>query len=249
MAKQGAKSKQPTVATADIACGDKPPGRSSSKRSRSLGAAALLLLIAVTIFAGHYVGLDEANWIRQIEDEIRSWGPFGVVASIGIMVVHSLVPFPAEFLAIANGMLFGLFWGVVITWTGAMLGAFVAFGLARLLGRPFVERAVRKNDWQRIDRWAEDQGWQVLLISRFIPVIAFNLINYTAGLTKVSWFTFAWTTGVGILPVTILMVLIGHNVDLMTWQAWLLLIACGLVMWLAIRFGLSIYRRSRSNDP
>jgi uncharacterized membrane protein YdjX (TVP38/TMEM64 family) len=143
-------------------------------------------------------------------------------------------------------MLFGAVSGILITWTGAMLGAFAAFGLARLLGRPFVERMVRKNDWQRIDGWIADQGWQVLLISRFIPVIAFNLINYAAGLTQVSWFTFAWTTGVGILPATILMVLVGHNAELMTWEAWLLLIACGIVLWLVVRRRLSSSTRSIS---
>ena len=27
--------------------------------------------------------------------------------------------------------------------------------------------------------------WQVVLVARFIPVIAFNLINYAAGLTRI----------------------------------------------------------------
>jgi membrane protein DedA with SNARE-associated domain len=37
------------------------------------------------------------------------------------------------------------------------------------------------------------------------------LINYGAGLTKISWWTFTWTTGVGILPITIIMVTMGNN--------------------------------------
>ena len=41
-----------------------------------------------------------------------------------LMVLHSFVPFPAEFVAMANGMLYGPIWGTVITWSGAMLGAF-----------------------------------------------------------------------------------------------------------------------------
>jgi uncharacterized membrane protein YdjX (TVP38/TMEM64 family) len=61
---------------------------------------------------------------------IRSWGAWGVVGSIGLMVAHSFVPFPAELLAIANGMVFGPIAGTVVTWVGAMLGAFAAFGAA-----------------------------------------------------------------------------------------------------------------------
>ena len=248
MTARNTDSERSIPGTAEVVSGDTPPRRSAFTRAAPLGAAALVLLVVVAVFAGRYFDLEEAIWIQYIEDEIQSWGSLGVVASIGIMVVHSFVPFPAEFIAIANGMLFGAVWGVLITWTGAMLGAFAAFGLARLLGRPFVERMVRKHDWQRIDGWTADQGWQVLLISRFVPVIAFSLINYAAGLTRVSWLTFAWTTGVGILPVTILMVLVGDNAELMTWEAWLLLVASGSVLWLVIRRGLSSFKRPVSTD-
>jgi uncharacterized membrane protein YdjX (TVP38/TMEM64 family) len=160
------------------------------------------------------------------------WGVFG---SIGLMVLHSFVPIPAELLACANGMIYGAIWGTVITWTGAMLGAVVAFGLARRLGRPFVERMVAKRDWVVLDDWAARNGWQVVLISRFIPVIAFNLINYAAGLTRLSWWQFIWTTGLGILPLTILMVVMGDNIESLGWESWLLLLIGGLFLWFVVR--------------
>ena len=117
-----------------------------------------------------------------------------------------------------------------------MLGAFAAFGLARLLGRPFVARVVRgKDNWRRIDQWTADQGWQALLISRFIPVIAFNLVNYAAGLTAVSWLTFAWTTALGILPAVVLMVLAGAHIEVMGWQFWLLVAGAVLLLCLVLR--------------
>jgi uncharacterized membrane protein YdjX (TVP38/TMEM64 family) len=117
---------------------------------------------------------------------IRGWGAWGVAGSLGLMVLHSFVPFPAECLALANGMVFGLFWGTLITWTGAMLGAWLAFGVARVLGRPFVSRVVPARHWERIDAWSGDHGWSALLAARLVPVIAFNLINYAAGLVRVS---------------------------------------------------------------
>ena len=99
-------------------------------------------------------------------------------------------------------MLYGSFWGTVITWTGAMLGAYVAFGLSRLLGRPFVEVMVPDKHLSRLDEWTAHQGGGMLFLSRFLPVISFNFINYAAGLTNISWFTFTWATGEGILPWT-----------------------------------------------
>jgi uncharacterized membrane protein YdjX (TVP38/TMEM64 family) len=69
------------------------------------------------------------------------------------------------------------------------------------------------------------------------PDAAFAQLNLTdhAGLSRVSWVTFIWTTGVGILPVTILMVLVGDNVESMRWEVWLLLAARGAVFWLVAR--------------
>jgi uncharacterized membrane protein YdjX (TVP38/TMEM64 family) len=155
---------------------------------------------------------------------IRSLGAWGSVASIGLMIMHSFVPFPAEFLTIANGMVFGPFWGVVITWSGAMLGAYASFGLTRLYGRPFVAKKVNSSKLKKLDHWVQQQGTMSLLLSRFIPLISFNLINYGAGLTKISWWTFTWTTGIGILPITIIMVTMGNNFNMFPWWVWLILL-------------------------
>ncbi len=171
---------------------------------------------------------------HAIEQTIQSWGAWGVLASIVLMILHSFVPFPAEVVAIANGMVYGPVWGTVITWTGAMLGAFLAFGLARTLGRPFVELMVRRSNRHVLDEWAAMRGGQLVLISRLIPVISFNLINYAAGLTRMSWWTFAWATGIGIVPLTTLMVVMGDRIESLTWQIWLLLLAGGLILWFLI---------------
>ncbi len=173
--------------------------------------------------------------VQAIEETIRSWGAWGVLASIVLMIVHSFVPYPAEVIAIANGMVYGPIWGIVITWTGAMLGAFLAFGLARVLGRPFVEMLVTRNDWHTLDEWAATRGGRLVFIGRLIPVISFNLINYAAGLARISLPTFAWATGLGILPLTTLMVVMGHHIESLTWEIWLLLVAGGPILWFLFR--------------
>lgn len=135
-----------------------------------------------------------------------------MAGSIGLMVLHSFVPFPAEVLAIANAMVYRPLWGGVITWIGAMLGGYLAFGIARTFGRPLVQRIVPAKHWSSLDSWSYRQGGVALLLSRLMPVIAFNLINYAAGLTKVSWWTFTWATGLGILPLTVLLSVAGGRV-------------------------------------
>lgn len=179
-----------------------------------------------------------------IIDFIRSLGAWGPVGSIGLMIMHSFIPFPAEFLTIANGMIFGSVMGIVYTWLGAMLGAYASFGLTRIFGRPFVARNLKPAQLEKLDKWILNQGTASLLLSRLIPFISFNLVNYGAGMTKISWWTFTWTTGVGILPMTIIMVTMMNNFRKFPWWSWIALLPAiiGLV------YGVQSLRNSKTGS-
>ncbi len=206
-----------------------------------IGFATGLVVIGLMLGIGAWLFMDTPlpGWLDGASPEsfkklVLSWGEWGVVASILLMVVHSFVPFPAEFVAIANGMCFGLIWGTVITWVGAMLGALMAFALSRRFGRPLVERLVAQKNWHGVDDWIARYGGSGVFLGRFIPVIAFNLINYAAGLTKISYWTFVWTTGLGIRPMTTLMVLLGSEMHELSIYICLMIAAGGLVVWLMV---------------
>jgi uncharacterized membrane protein YdjX (TVP38/TMEM64 family) len=176
--------------------------------------------------------------LASIQHDIQSSGAWGVAVSIALMVLHSFIPFPAEFVAIANGMIYGVVWGIVVTWFGAMIGAMLAFGLARWLGQPFISRLLKDEQRQVMKKWLAKKGAAALLVSRFIPVISFNLINYAAGLSQISWWTFIWSTGLGILPMTALMVSMGDRIRTLPWEVWGwgFLILAGILLWLLIAF-------------
>ncbi|MFQ5534253.1 MAG: TVP38/TMEM64 family protein [Sphingomonadales bacterium] len=209
---------------------------------------ALILAVAAVLAAGYalYVWLGQLQQsysTAEFQELILSWGTWGVLASIALMIVHCFVPFPAEFIAIANGMAYGPLWGTVITWTGAMVGAALAFWLTRLLGERFVRRVVAEKNWRRIDCWVEREGAGALFVSRFIPVISFNLINVAAGLTHLRWWTFLWATGLGILPMTTLMVVMGDQLMDEGGWIWLAFLVGASTLWLLFRL---LKRRSSS---
>jgi uncharacterized membrane protein YdjX (TVP38/TMEM64 family) len=149
---------------------------------------------------------------RRLERILPDTGIWLAAAVIGLMILHTLVPLPAELLALAAGMTLGPFWGSLTTWIGAMLGAFAGFFLARTFGRPFLNAVLQAKRTKHVERWLErlhQADVPLLLAVRLLPVISFNLINYTLGLTRISWWRFTWTTGVGIVPVTVFMVIFG----------------------------------------
>ena len=153
-------------------------------RPLSIGFAVVLLVAALLWF----VFLDDSSvrlrdqWSRmhdidELAQSIRSYGNWAVAASIGLMVVHSFLPFPAEVVALANGLIYGMLFGTLVTWIGAMLGAQAAFWAARTFGASFVERHVPAARRARFDRWTARNGAAALVTMRLIPIIAFNLVN------------------------------------------------------------------------
>jgi uncharacterized membrane protein YdjX (TVP38/TMEM64 family) len=200
---------------------------------RPLVAALLLGLLLLALgLAGWWLGRLPALGLGQSVDQtvalIRGWGAWGIAGSIGLMVAHSFLPFPAEILACANGMIWGPVWGALITWVGAMLGAAAAFGLVRWLGRPLLRRLLPEPQQQRLAAWSAARGGGALLIARLVPLIAFNLLNYAAALSAISWWTFLWATGLGILPLTVLLAVLGDRMLTLPPWAWVALGAAAL---------------------
>ena len=212
------------------------PAKSDSKRRGPRVAALLGLLALIGAFAWWLVappfGISLDMTAEATAQLIRSWGAWGVAISIALMVAHSFMPFPAEILACANGMIYGPVWGTVVTWIGAMLGASVAFGLVRLLGRPYVYRILGDGRQEKLALWSRDRGGAALLTARLIPLIAFNLINYAAALTEISWWTFLWATGIGILPLTALSAYLGDRMLKMPLWGWLVVGVVVLATWI-----------------
>ena len=54
-------------------------------------------------------------------------------------------PFPGELTGVAGGYVYGETMGFVLSMVGLTIGSWVAFELASILGRPFVERFVSQE--------------------------------------------------------------------------------------------------------
>ena len=194
-----------------------------------LGLLGLLLLIGLS------APLRELLWalvtdpstegVQRLLASTPVWLPLVI---IGLMILHTLVPVPAEFLAVAAGMTLGPLWGFVTIWIGAMLGAYLGFLLARAFGQPVLRLLVSPARLERSQRWLQRVDIPILLAVRLLPVLSFNLINFALGLTTISWWRFSWTTAVGIVPATILMVTFGAHLN--DWRVLVLMALAALLL-------------------
>ncbi len=143
---------------------------------------------------------------------VDRFGQWSFVLAPLLMIVVAILPIPAEFPAMLNGIIFGPLIGTTITWLGAIVGAWISFELARRFGRPLTERFVKSTLLERTDRAVDSAGWPGLLTLRLIPAVAFTALNWGAGLTTVPRWTFLWTTTLGILPGAIVFTVSGTGV-------------------------------------
>ena len=89
--------------------------------------------------------------IESIGYWVHGLGGWGYPLAVALMAGVAVLPIPAEIPAAMNGMLFGPVGGIIITWTGAVIGAQLSFELARAFGRPLVCRFVPDAVIDRID--------------------------------------------------------------------------------------------------
>jgi len=137
--------------------------------------------------------------IEQLLQQSGALAPLTYIAVMGAAVVVS--PLPSLPLDIAAGAYFGPVLGTVYSLLGGLLGAMTAFGIARLLGRPTVEKLLRGH--VNFCRKCSDRLLtQVVFVSRLLPFVSFDLVSYGAGLTAMSPLRFGGATLLGMIPLT-----------------------------------------------
>ena len=174
--------------------------RSGDTQKSLLRPAAFFLLVAVAIALVRVTGAAtflDPDHLRQI---VERQGYMGPLLFILLYTMTPVLMLPGLPMAIAAGVLFGPFWGVVYAITGATLGASASFLVARHAAREWVESRLTGEMWQKLDRQVGEQGWKIVAITRLIPLFPFNLLNYAFGLTKIPFLHYAVASFFCMLP-------------------------------------------------
>ena len=175
-------------------------------------AVLLVLLIALAALTWKL-----STWLtpQQLQQALQQTGGWAPVLYIGLFILLPTFFFPVAVLALAGGLLFGLWWGSVYTFIGAVLNCALMFLLARYVGRSQVQRLVEQKlspQWQRRLQMADGkEGFLLLVILRLIPAVPYNLINYTFGLTGISFSSYLLASAIGIIPGTFAFINIGDK--------------------------------------
>ncbi len=155
-----------------------------------------MLVFVVASVALHLGGW---NGPERLQALVQSAGWAGVAVFVVGYAFLVLVPTPASVLTILGGALFGVWWGALLAWAGALLGALGGFAIGRRLGRSSVDRLLHGR-LQQADQVLVEHGLVAVLAVRMLPLFPFTPLNYAAGLLGVRGRDYVIGTAAGIMP-------------------------------------------------
>lgn len=168
-------------------------------KRKTVMSIGLVLLITAALYFGYKLGLFHKSSIADMRKFISNFGPWAPVIYIIMFTLVPLTLFPDGVLAVAGGMVFGVWLGSLYTILGAICGGTLSFFIARYFGRGLVEKLI-KHKAQWFDDGVEKKGFLLIFILRLVPLIPYDVISYGAGLSKIKFKDFLMATAIGIIP-------------------------------------------------
>ena len=145
---------------------------------------------------------------------IQSFGAGAVVVSFFIDVLINALGFlPSIFVSTANGVLFGIVPGILISWLAETTGVILSFLLMRTVLRGSAERLIQKSPYlTKLDEFSGAEGFKFMLVARTIPYFPSGILTALGAVSRISVRDYALANLIGKFPSTALEVVIGHDV-------------------------------------
>lgn len=148
--------------------------------------------------------LDCLEYIQGLDPTVAS------LTFVALYIAATVLFVPGLLITMAAGLLFGLVHGSLLVSVASVAGASLAFLIGRYLARDWVTKKVSDNSrFLAIDEAIGAQGAKVVFLLRLSPIFPFNLLNYTLGLTRVSFGQYVLASWIGMLPGTVMYVYLG----------------------------------------
>ena len=181
---------------------------------KKLSISIILLLI---IIIGFITNDEFKSYLTENIDMIKTLYSnqplmFTVLFITAYLVMTTLSLPVALLMGLLAGSIFDIYLAVVIVSFTSTIGATVAMILARYIVRDYMASKYKKY-FEIINSNFEDNGGYYLFALRMSPLFPFFIINICFGLTKMKLIPFYLISQIGMLPGTVLIILIGRELS------------------------------------
>jgi uncharacterized membrane protein YdjX (TVP38/TMEM64 family) len=130
------------------------------------------------------------------------WAP--AVAFILFVIQASLPVFPYIILAACGGMLFGFKAGILLAWSGALIGSCLCYWFCRLAGYNWFSQWLFAHYGYNTESYNPSTAFWSIVVSLMIPFVPTPLVNAAAALSGVSFPSFFFAMAIGKIPTAVL---------------------------------------------
>ena len=152
--------------------------------------------------------------ILETAEYIKTYGSMAVVFSFLLTLFVNALGFPpAIIFSTANTLIFGIFWGIVISVVAETVGVTISFLLLRFFFRDAAAKIISKSKFlSSMDKYSSsEKGFVVMLIARMVPYVPSGLLNAVGALSALSLRDYFLASLVGKFPSTGIEAIIGHD--------------------------------------
>lgn len=152
--------------------------------------------------------------IDAIVEMLRSYGVWAMAVSMIIDILINVLGFlPSIFISAANGVVFGLVPGIIISWLAECIGVIISFWLMRKFLRKSAEQLIAKSNYlKKMDEFSGANGFKMMLAARSLPYCPSGIITALGAVSSIGFKDYALATLIGKLPSVALEVVVGHDI-------------------------------------
>ena len=151
--------------------------------------------------------------IQETAEYIKSYGEMAIVFSFLLTLFVNALGFPpAIIFSTANTLIFGIFWGIVLSVVAETVGVTISFLLLRFFFRDSAKQLIAKSKFlSSVDKYSSKKGFMVMLIARMVPYIPSGVLNAVGALSSLNLREYFLASLVGKFPSTGIEAIIGHD--------------------------------------
>ena len=151
--------------------------------------------------------------IQETAEYIKSYGEMAIVFSFLLTLFVNALGFPpAIIFSTANTLIFGIFWGIVLSVVAETVGVTISFLLLRFFFRDSAKQLIKKNKFlSSVDKYSSKKGFLVMLIARMVPYIPSGVLNAVGALSSLNLRDYFIASLIGKFPSTGIEAIIGHD--------------------------------------
>ena len=194
----------------------KPSGEGWVQLIAGIGFIVLLIVINIVDpkFYPTMWHLATSGSMEEVAEYIQSFGPMAMVVSMVLDIFVNAVGFlPSIFISTANGLVFGLWPGIIISWLAETIGVVISFYIMRYFLRDTADKLIAKSTvLMKVDDFSGKNGFVVMLFARSLPYFPSGVITALGAISKIKPRDYILANFIGKFPSTALEVAIGTDI-------------------------------------